>query len=176
MFREARHVLLGSGFKSLLLAGFLSIGVSVGARATEPSPANPQPDVTNSLDAETVRTPKSALVLEGGEAGSILGKEVRSAADEKLGRIIDVIVDRNGATRAAVIDFGGFLGVGSRKIAVAWDILKFTAPAGGEDRITVQTTRDRLNTAPEFKEGKPITVLGAHDDAGTKVTLRTPER
>jgi len=38
-----------------------------------------------------------------------------------MGRIVDVIVDLAGVVRAAVIDFGGFLGVGSRKIVVDWN-------------------------------------------------------
>src|SRR6266849_2785320 len=37
----------------------------------------------------------------------------------------DVLVDRSGIVRAAVIDFGGFLGVGSRKIVVDWNALHF---------------------------------------------------
>ena len=44
-----------------------------------------------------------------------------------MGRIVDVIVDRAGTVRAAVIDFGGFLGVGSRKIVVDWSALHFGA-------------------------------------------------
>lgn len=174
MFRDARQPWLGLGTVSLL--GFLLVGPLNDVRAAEPAAADTPPDITNSLEAAPAEPSASAVVLEGGEAGSILGKEVRSVANEKLGRIVDVIVDRRGTTRAAVIDFGGFLGVGSRKIAVAWDILTFTSPASGEDRITVQTTRDRLNTAPEFKEGKPITVLGAHDEATrTKFTLKASE-
>ena len=174
MFHGARRAGLGLGTFSLFLLGFLLVSPLNSVRAAEPAKADMQADVTNSLDAAA--PPASAVVLEGGEAGSILGKEVRSATDEKLGRIVDVIVDRRGATRAAVIDFGGFLGVGSKKIAVAWDILTFAAPAGGEDKITVQTTRDRLNKAPEFKDGKPITVLGARDDAArTQVSLKASE-
>ena len=57
----------------------------------------------------------------------MLGREVRSAADENMGRIVDVIVDRAGQVRAAIIDFGGFLGVGSRKIVVDWNALHFRA-------------------------------------------------
>ena len=45
--------------------------------------------------------------------------------DENMGRIVDVIVDQAGTARAAIIDFGGFLGVGSRKIAVDWNALRF---------------------------------------------------
>ena len=55
----------------------------------------------------------------------MLGRDVRSPTDEDMGRIVDVIVDRAGAVRAAVIDFGGFLGVGSRKIVVDWNALHF---------------------------------------------------
>ena len=55
----------------------------------------------------------------------MLGRDVRSPADEDMGRIVDVIVDRAGTVRAAVIDFGGFLGVGSRKIVVDWNALHF---------------------------------------------------
>jgi hypothetical protein len=178
MFHEARRAMLGLGTFSLFLLGVLLIG-SPAVPAAEPASAETRPDVTNSLDAipaEPAAPAAPAVVLEGGEAGSILGKEVRSAIDEKLGRIVDVIVDRRGATRAAVIDFGGFLGVGSKKIAVAWDILTFAASSGGEDKITVQTTRDRLNKAPEFKDGKPITVLGARDQAAsTQVTMKASE-
>ena len=46
-----------------------------------------------------------------------------------MGRIVDVLVDGQGMARAAIIDFGGFLGVGSRKIAVAWQALHFVPPA-----------------------------------------------
>ena len=59
------------------------------------------------------------------DAHGMLGRDVRSAADENMGRIVDVIVDRAGQVRAAVIDFGGFLGVGSRKIVVDWNALHF---------------------------------------------------
>ena len=41
-----------------------------------------------------------------------------------MGRIVDVIVNRSGQVRAAIIDFGGFLGVGSRKVAVEWSALR----------------------------------------------------
>ena len=38
--------------------------------------------------------------------------QVLSSAGENMGRVIDVVVDRSGQVRAAVIDFGGFLGRG----------------------------------------------------------------
>jgi hypothetical protein len=63
--------------------------------------------------------------------------------------------------RAAVIDFGGFLGVGSRKIVVEWNALHFAHVADKGDSITLELTKDQVTAAPEYKEDKPIVVLGA---------------
>jgi hypothetical protein len=90
----------------------------------------------------------------------VLGKEVRSSSGENIGRIVDVLVDKGRQARAAVIDFGGFLGVGSRKVVVDWVALHFP-PAGQQDPITLDLTRDQVNAAPEYKPGEPIVVLGS---------------
>jgi hypothetical protein len=104
--------------------------------------------------------PPSAAVLDPLTVQAVLGRDVRSVADENMGRIVDVIVDRSGQVRAAVIDFGGFLGVGSRKIAVDWGILRF-GPGEKPDRVVVDLTRAQVKAAPEYKDGKPVVVLGA---------------
>ncbi len=99
-------------------------------------------------------------VLGSKQAEGILGKEVRSTANENMGRIVDVIVDRTGQVRAAVIDFGGFLGVGSRKIAVDWGVLSFAATEK-RDVVTIELTREQVRTAPEYKDKRAVIVLGA---------------
>lgn len=103
--------------------------------------------------------PASTAILDPLTVQAVLGREVRSVADENMGRIVDIIVDRSGQVRAAVIDFGGFLGVGSRKIAVDWSILRF---GSGEksDRVMVDLTRAQVKAAPEYKDGKQVVVLG----------------
>jgi hypothetical protein len=103
----------------------------------------------------------TVTVLDHHEVQGILGKEMRSATDENMGRIVDVIVDRSGQVRAAIIDFGGFLGVGSRKIAVAWNALHFPSNDKKPERVTLELTRDQVRAAPEYKEDRPVVVLGA---------------
>ena len=100
-------------------------------------------------------------ILPNHEVQSILGREVLSANGEGMGRIVDVLVDRSGEVRAAIIDFGGFLGVGSRKIAVEWNALHFPPPAQADAKITLELTRDQVKAAPEYQDGKPVVVLGA---------------
>jgi PRC-barrel domain len=84
---------------------------------------------------------------------------VRSAKGEDLGRVVDVVVDRGGVVQAAIIDFGGFLGVGTRKIAVDWHVLHFPDD-GPLDKLTADLSREQLRKAPVYKEGEPIVIMG----------------
>jgi len=100
-----------------------------------------------------------ATVLDTADYEGVLGKAVRSANGEDMGRIIDIILDKDGRPRAAIIDFGGFLGVGSRKIAVDWRAMRFTND-GKPTRLVLQLTRNQVRVSPEYKPGDPIVVLG----------------
>jgi PRC-barrel domain len=148
--------------KKLITAGLAAAwfaAVTVAAASDDaPGPAPGEtPDHAPSGTAE----PPSVTVLNNHEVEGILGRQVLGAADENMGRIVDVIVDRSGRVRAAVIDFGGFLGVGSRKIAVDWSALHFPPPGQPNAKISLDLTRDQVKAAPEYQEGKPIVVLGA---------------
>ena len=105
--------------------------------------------------------PPSVTIIGAADAHGVLGRDVRSAADEDMGRIVDVVVDRAGQVRAAVIDFGGFLGVGSRRIVVDWNALRFWRIGNKSDSISLELTKEQVRAAPEYKEDTPIVVLGA---------------
>ena len=136
------------------LAGFATASAQTEA---PPQPSRPAPQGA----AKEPAPPPSVTVIGARDAHGVLGRDVRSAADEDMGRIVDVIVDRAGTVRAAVIDFGGFLGVGSRKIVVDWNALHFGRIANKGDSITLELTKQQVTAAPEYKEDTPIVVLGA---------------
>jgi hypothetical protein len=125
------------------------------------------PGVSSSPQPNTAPAPKepapppSVTIIGAADAHGVLGRDVRSPTDEDMGHIVDVIVDRAARVRAAVIDFGGFLGVGSRKIVVDWNALHFGRIANKSDSITLELTKDQVTAAPEYKEDTPIVVLGA---------------
>ena len=137
-------------------AALLALTAVVSVASSEDAPAPPAPAKTEQS------APPAVTILPNHEVEGILGREVRSSsADENMGRIVDVLVDRSGLVRAAIIDFGGFLGVGSRKIAVDWSALHFPAPAKPEPPIKLELNRDQVNAAPAYEDGKPVTVLSA---------------
>jgi len=84
------------------------------------------------------------------EAFAILGSPVTAPDGKTIGRLVDVLVDASGTPEAAVIDVGGFMGVGARKIAVHWSVLHF-APANPKQPITLDLTLDQLKAAPEYR-------------------------
>jgi hypothetical protein len=139
----------------------------VPAAVTQPPSDAPQiPPPTADIPTEVSNPPAakpapSAVMLDTRDAQAILGKSVRSSAGEDMGRLVDVVVDRNGQPRAAVIDFGGFLGVGSRKIAVDWSVLKFMRDEAKQNVVIVELTKDQVKAAPEFKDGSAVVILGA---------------
>ena len=162
---RGRRWFISSGF---FLALFLFVLAAGGPRAeNEPQPATapaaPPAAATAPPAASTKEPapPPSVTVIAPREAHGVLGRDVRSPADENMGRIVDVIVDRTGTVRAAVIDFGGFLGVGSRKIVVDWSALHFGRVSNKSDSITLELTKAQVAAAPEYKEDTPIVVLGA---------------
>ena len=82
---------------------------------------------------------------------SILGKRVQGPKGEDLGRVVDVLADSGGRVRVAIIDFGGFLGVGDRRIAVDWPLLHFN-PDSRNPSLLLSLNREQLQVAPEYKD------------------------
>ena len=111
-------------------------------------------------------------------ASKLVGLSVYNDNNESIGSINDLLTDRNGNIKAAVISVGGFLGMGSRLVAVPFDKIKFvsepvaytgvsgapnapgstTPPAINAkpnpwypDHAVFNATKDDLKTMPEFK-------------------------
>jgi hypothetical protein len=152
------------------------------APAPEPAAVAPVPqarpaDNPQIEDKPAIAVPDrpAAVVIDSREAAGVLGREVRSPTDENMGRIVDMLVDQSGQIRAAIIDFGGFLGVGSRKIAVDWKALRFPI-AEDRKRVVLEMSRDQVRAAPEYQEGKPIFVLSAAGRGPVLVTTGSAGR
>lgn len=112
------------------------------------SPAVPLPPLP--LPPNTAR-----LAVSG-----VLGRTVDGPDRQDIGRVVDVLVDSSGQPRAAVIDFGGFMGLGSRKIAVEWGAFRFP-PGGSDARLSIALTPEEIKNTPEYAgSSKPVAVVG----------------
>jgi PRC-barrel domain len=104
-----------------------------------------------SAAASDIQSTASLPALE-----SVLGKDVSTLREGDSGRVIDVLIDGRGHVRAAVVEFGGFLGIGTRKVAVDWAAFRFAGKS-----IWVDVTRDQLRTATDYKANEPPTIVQA---------------
>ncbi len=140
--------------------------------AATPAPAKPPEK------APAATQPGQFKHLAASEAAGILGRPVRGPKGDIIGRIANVLVDQAGHPRAAVIDFGGFMGVGSRKIAVEWPALHF-APGNSDVPVTLDLSSDQIKAAPEYNDdngGKPATVVAKpHETAPAASVATKPE-
>jgi hypothetical protein len=100
--------------------------------------------------------PPKALVSRM-NVGSVLGIEVRTSTERNVGRIIDLLAAPNGGVEAVVVEFGGFLGIGTRKIAVEWSALRLDKD--GKSLVAmIEIPRDQLRSAPDYKPDQPVVV------------------
>ncbi len=96
-----------------------------------------------SLDMATARDKSGVL-----KASELLGMKVEGTDGKKLGDIKDLVVDpMDGDIDYAVLDYGGFLGVGDKYFAVPWEALQFS-PDG--KKVVLDVTKKDLKQAPGF--------------------------
>lgn len=114
------------------------------------------------------KPPAEVRTIEPRTAEAILGSAVVDSNGKEIGRLVDVLVDGDGHPEAAVIDFGGFLGVGARKVAVHWSALRF-GPADGKHEVRLEMSRDEIKAAPAYvspdKPARVVTPLNAAQTA-----------
>lgn len=105
-------------------------------------------------------------------ADTLIGNSVYNHQDESLGDIKEIMLDmRSGQVSYAVLEFGGFLGMGSKLFAVPWQALTLDTI---EKRFVLKINKERLDDAPGFEKDNwpdmadPIWAQSIHDYYGTR--------
>lgn len=107
---------------------------------------------------------------------ALLGQPVIGPLGTVEGRVVDVLVNQKGVPQAAVIDFGGFMGVGSRKIAVHWNTLHFN-PGDPKYPVVLDLMPDQIKAAPAYEgDGKPAAVVIAPWEAPSATEAAKPAK
>jgi hypothetical protein len=126
--------------RSAVITGLLAAALAGSVAQADDAPA----------PAVSAAPPPAVQSVAPEDAVAILGQRVTDHDGKDIGRLVDVLVDAMGQPQAAVIDFGGFMGVGNRKIAVHWGALHFT-PADPKNKVALDMTPDQIKAAPEFR-------------------------
>lgn len=90
----------------------------------------------------------------------LVGLPVYDSANEKIGAISNLVIDQSGTIQAVVVGVGGFLGVGTKDIAVSLNKMTIIRESGGEKAIA-GLSRPEIELAPSFQvyTGKPVEPL-----------------
>ena len=106
----------------------------------------------------------------------LIGATVYGTDNASIGEINDLVIASDGKINAAVIGVGGFLGVGTKNVAVPFDKLNVTRKPDSSsiDKITVSFTKDELKAAPTYAFYEPAAKPATTGSSSSGMT--NPER
>jgi PRC-barrel domain len=150
--------------------------------ATSPSTSTPAPSADSAAPKGDMS--KARVINSQSQdqwlASKFKGTDVVGADDQKIGDINDILFDKNGKILAYVVGVGGFLGIGTKDVALAPE--SFTLVKGdnsannNSDKLKVSVTKDELKQAASFepyKEAPRSAGTGTRPAGGTTGTSRT---
>jgi sporulation protein YlmC with PRC-barrel domain len=105
---------------------------------------------TSPASSTTAIGPTADPFPAAADAKSLIGMDVYGSDGKRVGEISNLLVDSDGRVHAAVIAFGGFLGLGETKVAVPWGELN-----AANDRVTVNMSEDQIKAAPHWDKNEP---------------------
>ncbi len=145
--------------KSFLAVALMSAAIISGpAYAQTAQPADRGAPAATTTDAAGTKM----MLKDKWRASKLMGLDIYNEANEKLGDVNELILDKDGKVSAVVIGVGGFLGMGEHDIAVTMDKLKFmetpvrtssTAPAGAARDSTTGAATGTANTTATTSTG-----------------------
>jgi hypothetical protein len=97
-------------------------------------------------------------------ATSVIGAHVFDGTAQNandLGKINDMVLNTNGSIAAVIVGVGGFLGIGEKQVAVDYHALQWEVGPDNNRRFVLQTTKDELTNAPDFKTVSPSSASAA---------------
>jgi hypothetical protein len=99
----------------------------------------------------------------------LIGATVYGPDNKSIGDINDVLIANDGKINAVVIGVGGFLGVGEKNVAIAFDKLQVSRKADSSaiEKVTVSYSKDELKNAPKFAYYEPASSKSSTTGAGS---------
>ena len=135
----ARYVTAGIAGSLLLASAAFAAEDNATTTTTAPAPAAQSSASNTSFQGDW-------------RASKVVGLNVYNEKNENVGSINDLLMDKSGSIKAAVISVGGFLGMGARLVALPYDKIKFS---------TEPVVHTGVAGAPNAGGAKPATTTGS---------------
>jgi len=82
----------------------------------------------------------------------LIGKSVYGLNENSVGTVEELLINSAGEVTHAIIDFGGFLGMGSTQVSVGFEELTILSNAAqSELRVYIDATREQVQAQPEYR-------------------------
>jgi len=138
-------------FISVAAGGVLTLSTTFAQAPERPdtAPAGPPGDSATPGSSQIVPAQGKDEWL----ASKLKGTAVLDSDNQKVGDIVDILLDKGGQVRALIVGVGGVLGVGAKEVAIELNEFR-EAPAGDGNtaQLKVPMTKERLTQAPNFKK------------------------
>jgi sporulation protein YlmC with PRC-barrel domain len=121
-----------------------------GDKAAPAKPASSAPAVRGPVAGQAVlgvTIEEQRLIATGYRASKLLKQDVYNDKGEKIGRIDDLIVSPDGTLSIAVVNVGGFLGLGDHRVALPVRQFSHIAPKA----VLPNAYKDQLKSLPKFE-------------------------
>ncbi|MDB5600640.1 MAG: hypothetical protein JWN71_2684 [Xanthobacteraceae bacterium] len=145
-------------YMAILAAGTM---LATAAIAQTPSTTTPsQPSAAPATTGSTSPTAKPTIINSQKSdqflASSFKGTDVLGPDDKKIGDVNDLLFDKTGNIQAVVVGVGGFLGIGSKDVALTMASFDLVPGTNGQSpKLKVSMTKDELTQAAAFERQKP---------------------
>ena len=133
----------------LLVIAALSAVIAIPAFAQSTAPVDSMPSTASAKPATMF--PIGSALSSLWSSKDAIGQAVYNKANERLGDVEELLLDRDGKVMAAVVGVGGFLGMGETRVAIAYQSFEMMPDKDGKSRLVVDVNKEALKNAIPFK-------------------------
>jgi len=157
----------------LATTAIATLVATVGYAQQQPAPATTETQTTQPAAEQA-----HPVQADGYLATNVVGENVYNGNGddaENIGDVNDLLLDKDGKTKAVIVGVGGFLGIGEHNVALPWEKLSWSE-RNGDRWLVYASTKDQLQALPEFdrKPYEPAATTTASNTGTTTGTATAP--
>jgi len=141
--------------------------------AQTPDQTQPSPPAATAPKGQVITEQKPDQLL----ASKLKGTNVIGTNDEKIGDVSDILFEKDGKILAYVVGVGGFLGIGTKDVALSPASFQIV-PANDREsmKLKLSMTKDELKSAADFKAHKETTSTTGQAPSRDRAPMTPPSQ